>query len=62
MNKSDPQGVQDLLEEVRDYFDQRADAEIDSLGVLPNQEMQILCRIDEVLSNLRKLEGASHDY
>lgn len=62
MNKSDPQGVQDLLEEVRDYFDQRADAEIDSLGVLPNQEMQILCRIDEVLSNLRRLEGASHDH
>jgi hypothetical protein len=41
--------MEDVFIELRDYFDQRADAELFIDGPLPNEEMKLLCMIDEVL-------------
>lgn len=41
--------MEDLLLDLRDYFDQRADADCDQDGFIPNEEMSIMLRIDEVL-------------
>lgn len=37
------------LEQARDYFDNRADADCDQDGFIPNQEMRLLSEIDAAL-------------
>ena len=38
---------EDLLLDLREYFDQRADADLDHTGYTPNEEMRMLCAINE---------------
>lgn len=42
--------LESTLGEVREYFEERADADCDQDGFIPNTEMTMLCEIDEVLS------------
>lgn len=42
--------LESALGEVREYFEERADADCDQDGFIPNTEMTMLCEIDEVLS------------
>lgn len=42
--------MKDLLEELRDYHDDRADADCEDGHFIPNDDMSILMRIDEVLA------------
>lgn len=44
------QRMKDLLEELRDWHDERADADCDETHFIPNDSMSILQRIDEVLA------------
>lgn len=46
----------DVLTQCEDYFDNRADADMDQNGYLPNEEMRMLAAIREVLA---KAEGRS---
>ena len=39
--------LENLLHDLRDYFDQRADADCDDRGFVANEEMRIVMRIDE---------------
>jgi hypothetical protein len=41
--------LQNLLLDLREYFDQRADADCDEDGFIANEEMRIMMRIDEEL-------------
>ena len=59
MNESSPNGfgdddvknqIIDLLHELKEYFQDRADADGDSEGMYPNKEMQIQTSIEDVLS------------
>lgn len=38
-----------LLSDLDDYFDDRADADCDQDGYIPNEEMKLLTRIRELL-------------
>jgi hypothetical protein len=42
--------LESALGECRDYFDDRADADCDQDGFIPNEEMRMMTAIDEVLS------------
>lgn len=44
----------EALEACRDYFDDRADAELDSSGYTGNDEMRLLVEVDEALAKLRR--------
>jgi hypothetical protein len=41
--------LEGTLGECREYFDQRSDADCDQDGYIPNEEMKLLCEIDEVM-------------
>ena len=41
--------LENLLLDLREYFDQRADADHDGDGFVANEEMRIMMRIDEEL-------------
>lgn len=41
--------LENLLLDLRDYFDQRADADHDGDGFVANEEMRIMMRIEEEL-------------
>jgi hypothetical protein len=41
--------LSNLLGDLREYFDQRADADHDGDGFVANEEMRIMMRIDEEL-------------
>lgn len=41
--------LKNLLLELLDYFDQRADCDCDQDGFIPNEEMRIMMRIEEEL-------------
>lgn len=47
--------IRAMLEECRDYLDQRADADCkgDPPEYVPNQAMRIMGRVDELLEKLR---------
>lgn len=46
----------DLLRELRDYMDNRADCDVqgDPPEEIPNTEMRLLCRIQETLEKLEE--------
>lgn len=41
-----------LLDSLRDYMDERADAELFETGYQANEEMRALCEIDSMLARL----------
>jgi hypothetical protein len=43
-----------FLENLRDYFDGRADADCDQDGFIPNEEMRILCELDHHIAAREK--------
>ena len=40
--------MNNLIQELRDYFDDRADGDYTSLGVVGNEEMRLLSLVDEI--------------
>lgn len=49
--ESEVERLKALLEEIRDWADQRADADYcEEFGFQPNDEMKLIHRIDEVLA------------
>lgn len=48
----------DTLVDCEDYFDQRADADTDQDGYVPNDEMRLLVAIREALSKANSRGGA----
>jgi len=54
--------LRDCLEELREYFDQRADADQPSgSSPIPNEEMTLLMQIDEVLKFLYVKKGSDDE-
>lgn len=48
--------IEIILSEVREYFDQRADAEYftDRAAAVPNDEMALLVGVDDIIDELTK--------
>ena len=43
------ENLTELLHELRDYFDNRSDADHNGVDFVANEEMRLMMRIDEVL-------------
>lgn len=46
--------VTNALEEVREYFDNKADADHDQDGPIPNEELRLLALVDDALAQLKR--------
>jgi hypothetical protein len=50
--------IVEALEECREYFNDRADAELDVTGYTGNEEMRLLVMVEEGLALARKIDLA----
>lgn len=48
--------MNNLIQELRDYFDDRADGDYTSLGVVGNEEMRLLSLVDEIDYEVKWIE------
>lgn len=53
----DIQDLEQLLIDLEEYFDQKADADGDSEGIYPNKEMQLLTSVRKEFALLNKLQS-----
>lgn len=51
--------VIDALEECQEYFDNRADADCDQDGFIPNKEMILLSKVKTAMKAFDELQGAA---
>ena len=51
--------VTEALEECEEYFDNRADADCDQDGFIPNKEMLLLSKVKAAMKAFDELQGAA---
>ena len=51
--------VTEALEECQEYFDNRADADCDQDGFIPNKEMVLLSKVKTAMKAFDELQGAA---